>query len=408
MDDSINSKKLWTKNFLCLISGNFLVQTASSAIAFVMSLFVLEISNSVFLYGLYLTMYYSTRIFAPVAFGPIIERNNKKTTYRICCLAFVLSYTIFLIMYISSLYNVIFTVLFSLISGLINAVYLVNENSFLVEIVDKDNIQKAYSINNAISYMSYVSQPLGTVVYKYIGINAILVISIVLFAIGLLLGNKTNILYENKENSNNNYLAELKDGLKFFINDKALFPMLLLVFFANIFILGIVDVIWLPYFIEYYDNGYLYYFICTAVLGAGVFHSSVLVYFLKVKKKILFVITFFSIIVSVILHVMVAVLPIVLMFIASYFGGLLDGTSDNLLSTEVLSTIDDKKKSQYIAMCTAAKNGGCIVGMIIATVLSEIISLKYISLICGLIVVTVMIIIFINSKSEIIKLYTRE
>ena len=110
MNDISPKIKLWTKNFLYVLSGNFFVQMASSAVAFVMSLLVLEISNSIFLYGLYLTIYYSSRTIIPVIFGPFIEKNDKKLIYKACCFAFVLLYALFLFVYKSSFYNVAFII----------------------------------------------------------------------------------------------------------------------------------------------------------------------------------------------------------------------------------------------------------------------------------------------------------
>lgn len=406
MSEVAKKSRLWTKNFIFLLTGNFFVQMASSAIAFVLSLFVLEISNSVFLYGIYLTIYYSTRIVVPVAFGPYIEKNNKKTTYKLCCLAFVVSYTTFFIVYISSYYNLVFTILFSLVSGLINAVYLVNENSFLVEIVDKENFQKAYSINNAMSYLSYVSQPIGTFVYKYIGIKSILIVSIVLFIVGLLLGLKTNILRkESDEENETSYFEKIKNGLKFFFNDKAIFPMLLIVFVSNVFLIGIVDVIWLPYFNEYVNNSYLYYFLCIALAGTGVFHSSILVYFIKAKKELLYIFTFFSFAIALILRMTAIMLPLVTMLIVSYLSGLFEGLSDSLLMTKILSTIDSNKKSQFIASSTAARNIGVVIGMALASVLSEFMSLKSINLVFGLLISFITVFIIIKNRFEILKFY---
>lgn len=397
----MKSNVLWNRNYKLFTISDFIEEMSYTGINFAVSLFVLEFSNSVLLYGIYLALNYVSCIFLPALIGPLVEKSKKKNINIICCSIMVLIYTVYLLLNINGYNNMIYTATLAVLSGALQTTYMISKTSLLPRLIDEEYIQKSASINNGIETTCAIANPLATFLYETIGLVPILIACIALFVISSIL-----IVFINEPTKeyviNDNYSNSLKDGISFFRNN-LLFLFLTLIFVVKYIKLGADQAIYLPYFKDNVTNGYFWYFIVVGGDSTGIFHASFLMYFLKIKKSQRRLVSTVCLTLMGIASIFTLNANYIIAIIASYIVGLTFGIYNNLRLTIMYENLDKTQISRYISIFTSLTNAGKTLGTVLAGLLSQHLSLIRINVVFSIIMLLVCI--YLQNRKELKDLY---
>ena len=84
------AKSLWTKDFTIITLGSTVSMIGNAMCGFVMSLLVLDYTQSTLLYSIYLAVYTLPQIIVPIFSGAILDRRSRRKS--IYTLEFILCF----------------------------------------------------------------------------------------------------------------------------------------------------------------------------------------------------------------------------------------------------------------------------------------------------------------------------
>lgn len=389
---------IWTKSFTILTVGSIVSVMASSTLNFCMSLLVLDLSESVFLYSLYLALTQAIRVLMPLFSGPFVDRHSRRK--MIFTLDFCSGGIFFIIWFLFK--GVTFKTWIILVSTVLltaaDSTYLVAYQSLYPMLVHRDNLQKAYSITAMLETLSGIMVPVATVLYKYVGIAYVLLVGAILYWIAAVFEifievDETEIITE-KHVDIKQYLKDLKEGILLLKEEKGLCLIAFYMFFLQ-FSFGVRDVVWLPYFRGAVENGYLWYMITTGAAMSGVFMSGFLLYILRIPNKKRYAITIVLIIISFIAVGSVFMLPLLLGVVAAYIFGLTSETSYTFRTLAIQSFLDDKRRGRYTGISYMMANVGQLCGQLFAGTASATVKLETLNIVSALVIALGLLICFI-------------
>lgn len=398
--------KLWTKSFTLFVTSAFIEFAGSAGISFVLSLMVLDLTSSVVLYGAYLVVYYFSCIFVPVFVGPVIERRNKRNVCLTCGLAFFITCSLYCLFGLNEEYAMYIAFAVAVFLGIFNGIYAVAANAMLLEIVDSDNLQKAYSVYGAIEKCAEIVIPIVTLIYKMFSLKLVLIVSVILFFIAILFIFFVKTINTNLEQKTNNYKKQFKDGLSFVLNNKA-FLYASILFMLTMATSGSRQVIWVPLYKSRNNGSELWYFIVAGVFSTGMFHSSIVTYLLKIKKKYNYLLSSICFLIMTIGSLLIVFASNIVAAIIGYFVGLCFGIFNNLKASTVLNKLDDDQRSRFLGFLTTFSNAGNVLGMGLCTILSKKMLLTGVNVTIMSIVLVVFVIVNCIGNKKIKELYNR-
>ena len=74
MSEKTTGSKLWTRDFTIITAGSVISMFGNAMSGFAMSLMVLDISKSTFLFSIYIAMYTLPQLIMPVVSGAVLDR----------------------------------------------------------------------------------------------------------------------------------------------------------------------------------------------------------------------------------------------------------------------------------------------------------------------------------------------
>ncbi len=400
-----NTNSVWTKDFTFLSASILLDLLGAAAISFIVPLMILRSTSSVFLYGLYLVLYYSSSVFVPIFIGPLLENRNKRVINSVCCFATVIVCSVYLAMYMADSVPITVTMIIALLTGLFQAIFTVGANALILEYVEPENLQKAYSVYDSMEISGELSVPLCTFLYESYGMSFVLPVIIALYLFSAIMvffmKNSKSVIATEKHDD---YSNELKSGLEFVKNNKG-YLSVCLAFMLCYMTTGIRRTTWLPYF----ESSYLWYFTVYSAISAGLFQSSILLYLLKIKSKHRYALSVISFVVLAIGMTVSLLFGNIATTIIAYFVGLSNGIFTNMRSVSVYENLDETQRSRFSGIFTAFTNAGIVLGMAICTVLSYKFSVISINVIVGLFLLIAFLMIYLGKDKESIKnLYNKD
>ena len=185
----MNTKKpaqgLWTWDFTIITVGSVISLIGGVLSSFAMSMMVLDYTGSVFLYALYNASYQLPMLVCPILAGPYLDRmSRKKVIYRLDFLSAGLFAGLFLLLR-TGWFSFPVLLVFSLIRGSIDSVYMVAYDSLYPNLVEEHNLSKAYSVSGMLQSVMLMAYPLGAIAYDLLGgVGPLFAINAVCFFIG--------------------------------------------------------------------------------------------------------------------------------------------------------------------------------------------------------------------------------
>jgi len=373
--------KLWTKDFTIVTISTTISMLGNAMSGFAIGLMVLDFTQSVFLYSLFIVGYNFPKVIIPILAGPYIDLfSRKKVLYT---LDFI-SAALFLIIGTIINYEVFNYLLFlsiTILIGSIDGIYRVTYDSLFPTLVEKENYQKAFSIYSVISPLSTVMIPVAAILYESIGLSLIFMIDAGTFLIAAILETQIkggNVSTFKSGNINiDNYIKDFKEGVSYIICEKGL--LYITIYFAiNAFAFGTALTIVLPYFKTTENLGVVMYTFVMAFNIIGRIISGLLQYRHTYPKHI-------RLKLSIIVYALIAVVeatylftPLTAMVILCFVSGFLSIISNNIKSSSTQEYVPDYIRGRFNGATQMINTLGNSVGVLLSGALAEILPLRYV------------------------------
>ena len=188
MDTQLPIKRpLWTRDFIIITLGTVVSTFGNAVSGFAIGLLVLDYTESVLLYALYMICYSLPRIILPLLAGPYLDRFERK---RVIYTLDFISAGLFLVIYALvrlDLFQYGLFLLLAMLVGAIDSVYTVAYESLYPTLISKGNFARAYSISSLIYPLATtIMVPIAVVCYRTIGIAPLFLFNAASFLVAAL------------------------------------------------------------------------------------------------------------------------------------------------------------------------------------------------------------------------------
>ncbi len=375
--------KLWTRDFTIITLGTVVSMLGNAVAGFAIGLMVLDYTESIFLYALFMVCYSLPRIVLPMFAGPLLDRfSRKRMIYSLDFFSFAL-YLAFYFLLSKGFFNYITYLLLSMLIGSIDSVYSVAYDSFYPLLISEGNFTRAYSISSLIYPLSNaIMVPIAGICYKTIGLAPLFLFNSATFLIAAIAETqirtpeKHTQMRENERFDNKQFIKDLKAGIQYLKHERGL-NTITWYFFITMLSSSICMTLALPYFkaLPNVDGVMQYTFIMGAntigrLLGGGVHYF----YRYPAQKKFaiaLIVYTSLCFIDGAYLF-----FPFWIMLIFMFTDGMLGVTSYNIRISSTQNYVPDTMRGRFNGIFQMLVILGTIIGQLIAGALGEALPIR--------------------------------
>ena len=405
------TKKLWTRDFTILTLGTVVSMLGNAVAGFAIGLLVLDKTDSVLLYALFMTCYSLPRIVLPMVAGPYLDRfSRKRVIYSLDFLSAAL-YAIFFVLLLKGYFNYTAYLLISMLMGAIDSVYSVAYDSFYPTLISEGNFTRAYSVASLIYPLSSaIMVPIAGICYKTIGLAPVFLFNAVTFLIAAIAETQiraieTHIREASERFNGSRFVQDLKDGIAYLKRERGL-NAITWFFFVMMLVSSVCMTLALPYFksLKGVDGVMQYTFVMGAntigrLIGGGVH------YFFKypAEKKYsiaLFVYIFISFIDGAYLF-----FPFWAMLIFMLFEGMLGVTSYNIRISSTQNYLPDEMRGRFNGLFQMFTIIGTILGQLIAGAIGDLFPIRWIIAVSMSITVLMVFVIIVPNGEHVKKIY---
>lgn len=370
--------KLWTRDFTIITLGTVVSMLGNAVAGFAIGLIVLDYTDSIFLYALFMVCYSLPRIALPMFAGPFLDRFSRKRV--IYSLDFV-SCGLFLIIYfllLRNYFNYISYLLLSMLIGSIDSVYSVAYDSFYPSLISEGNYTRAYSIASLIYPLSTaIMVPIAGVCYKSIGLAPLFLFNAVTFLIAAIAETQIKASEAHAERranerfNNARFLQDLKDGVSYLKRERGL-SAISWYFFITMLTNSLCMTLALPYFkaLPTADGVMQYTFVMGAstigrLIGGGIH------YFYRYPAEKKFAIALAVYISLSFIDGAYMFFPFWAMLLFMLADGVLGVTSYNIRISGTQNYLPDAMRGRFNGLFQMLCIFGTIIGQLIAGVLGD-------------------------------------
>lgn len=408
---------LWTKDFTIITLGSAVSMIGNAMCGFVMSLLVLDYTQSTLLYSIYLAVYTLPQIIVPIFSGAILDRRSRRKT--IYTLDFISAGLYAVAAYILHSGWFSFPVLagFCFIVGTINSVYTVAYQSFYPLLITEGNYSKAYSVSSFLETVSTIMIPVATFAYNMLGSVPLFAVNSISFLLAAIMETQITAredYIELQQNTRlqsgsfkNQVLADLKEGFDYLKKEKGLQAVTYYFTIASVGY-GVSSVISLPYFKSTYPNGeYVYILVWgMSVIGRGL--GSLLHYRFKFPAKHKYNIALVVYVLTAVIEGIYLYLNIPLMMVLFFITGILGVTSYTIRISATQNYVPDEKKGRFNGAFNMLNTSGHMLGNLLAGALTVSIAPRSVLVVFMAISAVFAVIIIGGNKKAVSDVYNRE
>ena len=366
---------LWTRDFTIITAGSVVSMLGNAMSGFAMSLMVLDYTESMLLYAVYLAVFTIPQIIVPIISGAILDRfSRRRTIYMLDFLSSILYLAASFILAGGWFSFPLFAVYVFLI-GSIHSIYLVAYSSFYPLLITKGNYAKAYSVASVLETLSAIMVPVATFVYKQVGISPLLAANAVCFFLAAVMETRIADGYEqyidlqkkteDTQHRTKMMLRDIREGFFFLKNDKGLLAIALY-FTVSAMTYGATNVLTLPWFRANYANGEYIFMIVVGMSVVGRAIGGGLHYRHKIPPQHKFRIAFFVYIVTAVLEGTYLYLSLPLGALFCFMSGILGVTSYTIRVSATQAYVPDEKKGRFNGAFNMLNTCGSLVGELTA------------------------------------------
>jgi len=416
MKKDTQDSTLWTRDFTIITIGSVISMLGNSMSGFAMSLMVLDISQSTFLYALYIASYTVPQLLVPIFSGAVLDRfSRKKMIYTLDFISAGL-FAILAIVLGTGFFSFPLFIVYSLIIGSIQSIYMVAYDSFYPLLITPGNYQKAYSIAGVLENTTFFMIPVATFFYKSFGMVPLLIVDAVSYLIAAIMetriGHEETYVEKQKETRREDLsymvqvLLDLKEGFLYLWSERGLLAIVLYFTFSFI-TTGTSDVVALPYFRGHFDNGEYVYMVVwgMSVVGRGI--GGLIHYKVKVPAHFRYSIALVVYIAVSVIEAVYLFLPVRLMMVLLFCNGMLGVTSYTIRISATQSYVPDEKKGRFNGVFNMVASGGMLLGQLLAGSLTLAFSERMVLLIVAMVNAVMAVVIIGGNKRHVAPIYNR-
>lgn len=392
----MNNKSSEFKKLIPLWIGQFISLIGSAVVQFSLIWYVTTKTESVIILSLCTLMNYIPIIFFSSVIGNIVDKINKKKIIIFSDLFSAIGTCIFLFLIYLKIESVIFILLLFFLKSICQQFQIIGLFTAVSKTVSEDNLSSTSGINQTINGISnFVAPILGALVIKYWQINQILLLDIGSACLGII----AVLFFKFKETGlcNQDENRTLKQQIKILKENMEVFKITLIACLLNMVLIPTMTL--LPILINnelHKDSSFLA--VIETVFAVGMIVSGIMMGIITVKdnfKKIIKINLFlFGLVFLLSAIILLLQLPVNLLCITVF----LLGVFVTIVNTEINAIIQiqiDKDKQGLIsgsmnAICTAI----IPLGLLIATLFSNYLNVKYWFLIAGIMIILINFIFF--------------
>lgn len=404
-------RNLWTRDFTILTLGTVVSMLGNAVAGFAIGLLVLDKTESVLLYALFMTCYSLPRIVLPMIAGPYLDRfSRKRVIYSLDFLSAAL-YAVFFVLLLKGFFNYTAYLLISMLMGAIDSVYSVAYDSFYPTLIREGNFTRAYSVSSLIYPLSSaIMVPIAGICYKTIGLAPLFLFNAVTFLVAAIAETQiraieTHIREASERFNGSRFMQDLKDGIAYLKRERGL-NAITWFFFVMMLVSSVCMTLALPYFksLKGVDGVMQYTFVMGAntigrLIGGGVH------YFFRypAQKKYsiaLFVYIFISFIDGAYLF-----FPFWAMLIFMLVEGMLGVTSYNIRISSTQNYLPDEMRGRFNGLFQMFTIIGTILGQLIAGAIGDLFPIRWIIAVSMMITVLMVFVIIVPNGEHVKKIY---
>ena len=403
---------LWNKSFTIITLGSAVTMLGHAISGFAISLLVLDYTNSVLLYSLYLVAYYLPMVVMPMLAGPWVDNFSRvKVIYLLDFLAAGLYLAAwFLIRNGWFQYGPL--LLGVLLIGAIDGVYLVAYDSLYPNLISEGNYTRAYSVSSMLQPLAEAITPLASLIYLRVGIAPLFLADAALFFVAACFETQIEAPEEYRvgkpaRRDARYMLEELKQGLGYLRGEPGLL-CITAYFFCNFFCGSGARTLWLPYFKSAASLGVMTYTVVQSAMLIGRFLGGLVQYRLKypARRKYAIAVTVYISIcflegAALFTHKYVMIL---LLFVS----GMLAVTSYNIRVSTTQCHVPNGWRGRFNGAFQMTTNLGNIGGTLVAGALGSLLPAR--GLVAGFMVVNLITVfaIMLPGRAHVSRIYNQD
>ncbi|WP_061994716.1 MFS transporter [Clostridium sp. ATCC 25772] len=375
----VKKEKLWNKNFLLLWQGQLVSALGDMLYIFALEFWILDVTGSTTIMGLLTTLTMLPRIVLGPFIGVLVDRYNKKKVIVITDFIRGILITVVGISAIIGVIEVWMAFVVAVISGICAAFFNPAVMAIKPDIVPKSRLVQANSATSlAQSGMNMIGNGIGGVLYITLGASYLFLFN----GLSYLFSAFTEIFISVESTVNKNFKVdfkeEFKEGFRFVWKFKTLRNIFLCNSILNFCFSGGMMLLKV-YCTEISFLGVKGYGYLMTVFSIGAIISSTLLTMIKLERKLKFKayvcsLIIFSITIFFLPLMKNYVLMMIIMFTMAFFNRIFNVILD---STKMLA-IPANKRGQVLSILRTFSMGLAPLGTLVAGILSEFISVKYV------------------------------
>lgn len=403
--------KLWTRDFTILTLGTVVSMLGNAVAGFAIGLLVLDKTDSVLLYAVFMTCYSLPRIVLPMIAGPYLDRfSRKRVIYTLDFLSAGL-YTVFFALLLKGYFNYTAYLLMSMLIGAIDSVYSVAYESFYPTLISEGNFTRAYSIDSLIYPLSSaIMVPIAGLCYKTVGLAPLFLFNAVTFLIAAIAETQikaveTHIAHAAERFSGSRFVRDLKDGFAYLKRERGLNAVTWF-FFVMMLASSVCMTLALPYFksLKGVDGVMQYTFVMGANTIGRLIGGSVHYFFRYPAQKKYNIALFVYVAISIIDGAYLF-FPFWIMLLFMLVDGMLGVTSYNIRISSTQNYLPDEIRGRFNGLFQMLSILGTIAGQLIAGAIGDLFDIRWVVAICMAFTCLAVFVIIVPNGEHVKKIY---
>jgi len=371
----VSASKLWNKNFTIITVGTVISMLGNAISGFAIGLLVLDYTDSIFLYALFMVAYSLPKIVMPMIAGPYLDNFSRaKVIYTLDFLSAGLYLGLFFLLHYDIFSYWPFLAL-AVVIGSIDSIYQTAYDSLYPTLVSREHYSKAYSISSIIYPLAAVMVPVAAWVYQELGnIAPLFLFNAATFLIAAVMevfikAPETHIKHRTQKFTVKYYFSEFKAGVNYIRSEKGLLVITTYFLISNI--AYSTSTLALPYFKETPALGVMAY---TYVMGAGLLGrviGGLIHYKIKLPPNHKFAIALAVYITVGVLEGGYLFTPVGVMIALMFLSGMLSVTSFNIRIAATQSYVPNDYRGRFNGAFQMLLSAGMIVGQLVSGALGD-------------------------------------
>lgn len=405
-NSEISQEKLWNRNFILLFQGQLISILGDNIYDTALRFWILAKTGSLSLMGLLMAISTLPKVFISPFAGTFIDRNDRR---KILIISDIISGIIILFIGIATFtgFIEIWMVFFaSIVLDICVCFFNPTINSSIPDVVPKSKLIKANSILSSVNSVNYMAgYALGGFLIQVFGAPLLFIFNGISFLFSATSEYFVKIPHIDLPIKKINFIDDLKDGMIYVYRSKGVCYLYIIISFLNFFA-SMSMTLTLPWFKMNNELGIVSYGISMAINTFGMFIGFLILSVFELKKENKFSVFILSgIILSITMILYSLTLNLYLIYILFFINGLCLAIIDSLIQSSMQNSVPSYMRSKVFAFKNTLSYALMPLGMVLAGILGEKISMNLIILVDYTLFLLLFIYLsFIRSVKEIINI----